>query len=287
MKFKMIFFVLTCALCCMSLAADDEIDNGTIDENFKVSGNELKIKMNIDGGEVQVIRNDKSNECHVRIEYNPERCDADVRFYEKRNELNIDLDFDDVHFWNKEDHDNSWTADVLVELPYDPVISMETEIKAGESDFDLGDIHLRDFELDNWAGEVKVDFDKPNRTDMDVFDVNVHIGETELANLGNANLNEAIINGGIGEMRVDFNGELKTKVMARVDLDIGETTIIVPEKLAVKMKVSKFLFLSEIQYPDWFTRKGRYFYSENYDENDKSLYLDISAGIGELKVQIE
>ena len=287
MKFKMIFYILIGILCGVSFADDEEIDYGTIDEKYAVSDQEFKIRMNIDGGEIHVSRNDQSNECHVRLEYNPEHGTADVRFYEKRNELEIDLDFDDIKFWKNDHHDDSWNSEVWVELPYKSPITMETDIKAGESKFTLGDISLRDFEFNIWAGEVTIDFDKPNRIEMDVFDVSVHIGETELLNLGNANLSEAVINGGIGELRIDFRGESQRRAMARVDLDIGETTIILPEQLGVKMKVSKFLFLSDIQYPDWFERKGRYFYSENYQENEKSLYLDISTGIGELKVRID
>jgi hypothetical protein len=287
MKINSIFLIICLFIGVQGLYSGERADIVTFDEKFNISDEEFKLSMNIDAGDVRVLRNDESNVCHVLIEYNKERCDLDVRFNEKRNELEVGIDIDDISFLHKENHDDNWKVDVTIELPYKPPISLDADIKAGEMRFDIGDIHLHNFELSNWAGEVKVDFDKPNCMEMDIFDVNVHVGETRLLNLCNAHLSEAIINGGIGEMTIDFNGKLTTRTMARIDLDIGETTLILPQDMGVKMKVTKFLFLSEMEYPTWFEKRGRYFYSENYKDNENSLYLDISTGIGELNIHLE
>jgi len=279
-------YVLLGVFCLAGLAFSGE-NTVTLDESYRVKGDDLKLNLDVDGGEVKIVRSNSSDECHVMMKYSKDKCEGDVRFDERHGELEVNLDFENWGLFKDHSGNGPKHAEVIIELPNDPDIDLRASIKAGKIELLLGDLHLRNFELRNLAGEVTVDFDEPNRTKLNTFDVNVKVGETSLLHLGNANFEEADINGGIGEMRIDFSGEKIERAMARIDLDIGETTITVPEKIGTKMRVSKFLFLSEVKYPRWFEQRGKYYYSENYRENDKSLYLLISTGIGELKIRVE
>lgn len=262
-------------------------NNVEYDETFNVRDKSFQVKLNIDGGEVEIVRGNNGHECHVYMKYPEEKCTGDVRFNKKRSRLDVELNFKNWSFWKKEHGNNSFDASVTVELPNNVDIDLVSKIKAGEINLSLGDMKIRNFELVNWAGDVTVDFDQPNRIAMNEFDVDIKVGEAKLINLGNANFEEADINGGIGEMQIDFNGNKIERSMARIDLDVGETTIDIPDQVGVKIKVSKFLFLSNVEYPHWFDRRGKYYYSKNYDESDKSLYLVISQGIGQLKIRVD
>ncbi len=254
------------------------------DENYWVSGDEFRVDLNVDGAEVTVNRHDRGNQCYVRVVYDKEQCDADIRYDEDRDELRIDIDHENLNIIKGEDGDTY--ARIVLSLPGRPEIDFYADIKAGEIDFELGDLHLRTFELSNLAGDVSIDFAQPNRTEMEILDINVKVGEVRVANLGNANFRQAEINGGIGEMTLDFSGETLKRGMARIDLDIGETLIILPKTLGIKLRISKFLFLSNVNTPSWFEKRGNYYYSENYKNTDKSLYLTISSGIGELDIEV-
>jgi hypothetical protein len=257
-----------------------------IDEYFKVDRNDFRVKLDVDAGKVKIVKGEKRNECRVLLKYEEGKCQPDVRYNEKQNELRIKLDLDGIH-WGSDEERNNIDLDVVVELPTRAEIDFDGRIKAGEVDIFIGDLYIQDFELSIWAGETHIEFEKPNKMEMETFEVNAKIGETHIYGLGNANFGEGDINGGIGEMLVDFHGESPQKSMATIDLDIGETTIIVPEDIGVKLRVSKFLFLSEVNYPNWFDKQGKYYYSENYKESDHSLYLSISQGIGELDIKVE
>ncbi|NIA31244.1 MAG: hypothetical protein GWP06_15210 [Actinobacteria bacterium] len=257
------------------------------EETFNVRGKSFEVNLDIDGGQVEIVRGDHGHECRVSMEYTKEKCNGDVRFNKKRNRLDVELKFRNWSFWKKEHGENSFNARILVELPNNVSIDLNSRIKAGEIDLTLGGMKIRNFELKNWAGNVTVDFDEPNRIAMNEFDVDIKVGNVKLLNLGNANFEEADINGGIGEMQIDFNGNKIKRSMARIDLDVGETTIDIPDQIGVKIKVSKFSFLSNVDYPHWFNRRGKYYYSKNYDESDKSLYLVISQGIGQLKIRVD
>lgn len=274
-----LFFVviLFSFLCLTSNARTVEYD-----DTFSIKGEKLTIDLDVDGGEIEVKRSNHKHDCIVSMEYPKDRCDAEVKYNESRGQLDITID---TEKWDFND-DGHKAPELVLELPYGPEISLIAHIKAGETSFEFGDLNLIEFQLKHWAGETKVNFSEPNRTNMQTFDINVKVGEVDLLNLGNALFEEAEINSGIGELKIDFNGIGAKKSMARIDLDIGETTIIVPDNIGTKLRVSKFLFLSDVEYPNWFDKRGKYYYSENYDDSEKSLYLMISTGIGELNIKV-
>ncbi len=279
MSVKSLSIVLLVMLPCVSLFAR-MVEQ---EETYRIRNKSLSIDLEMDGGRIIVMQSQDKYDCNVTMSYPREKCTVDIKYNKQRGQLDISIDNEE---WDFND-DNEKAPQVVLELPFGPDISLSSHIKAGETNFDLGDLRIVDFELRNWAGEASVTFTEPNRTIMRTFDVNVKIGEVELLNLGNARFEEADINSGIGELKVDFHGKHLKKTVARIDLDIGETTIIVPENVATKLKVSKFLFLSDVVYPRWFEKRGKYYYSENYDKSDKKLSLIISSGIGELRVKVE
>ncbi|HPG41728.1 MAG TPA: LiaF-related protein [bacterium] len=258
-----------------------------MEENYTIAGNTLLVNANIDVGEVVIGKNNRDDQCHVYIKYTPERAECDIRYNENNNELDVIVDFENWKKWRDDKDNDEDFLQVLIELPANPEIDLNTDFKAGEFELELGDLKIHNLNFSNWAGEARINFHAPNRIKMNEMDINFKVGELDIQNLGNARFEEADINSGIGEMTVDFSGESLEKAMARLDLDIGETTIIIPNHIGTKLRVSKFLFLSEISYPNWFDKRGSYYYSDNYENSSKFLYLMISTGIGELSIKVD
>jgi len=254
------------------------------DESYKVRGN-LELSLRADGGDVQILANDK-NECKVYVEYEKERCRLDVVHNERNRTLSIDVDHRNWSMMKSGKSGKNDYALIKIALPYKSDLDLDVYLKAGKIDLQLGDLYINQLKLKSWAGETKLDFSRANRTELRTFDVNCKVGEVKLLHLGNANFREADINGSVGEMLIDFTGEKIKRAMTRLDMEIGSTTVIVPEEAAVKLKVNKFLFLSNVDYPSWFQQEGDYYYSKDYKDKDESLYVIASTGIGELKVRV-
>ncbi len=294
--FKTRFLLMLSTLLFAVSLVSGQNDFITFEKTYRIQGNQLEINLDIDAAKLVVEPNDQKDQCNVYLRYRGEKADRNIEYDPGRNQLDITLDFDfdwdrdgDRDRDNDRDQECDHNGDVLVKikLPTEPRLDLNSRIKAGEIRFNLGGIHLANFELSNWAGDVSIDFPTLNLARLKLFDVNVKIGELDIRNLGNANCEEALINGGIGEMRVDFRGQSIKGLQAEIDLDLGETTLTLPADVGTKMRVSKFLFLSEVDYPNWFDRRGKYYYSENYREGEKNVNLDISTGIGELKVRVK
>ena len=185
------------------------------------------------------------------------------------------------------DYDNERSMEITIELPHDPEIDLFVELKAGEADLQLGGLSLSVFEFNNFAGDVDIDFDWPNRIKMNRFEIDGTIGEIDLHNLGNARFRNANINSGIGELSVDFSGDMLDDVSADIDLEIGETNIILPQEIGTRMKISRFMLFDSDAHYRCFDKRGSRYYSDNYDDCDKLLTLNISSGLGEVDITMK
>lgn len=281
MKYR-ICSVLTCFIL-FSAVTGSASSMVEYEDTFVIENQSLKVELDIDAAEITVRSHSTANQCRVYVRYSKENCDTDVRFNPTHSTLYVSTD---SNFWEmRNEHEKGQHAPyVLIELPTDVEIELEARIKAGEIEFKFEEIQLTEFELRNWAGETTIEFLEPNGSIMKSFDVNCKVGEVELLKLGNARFEEADINSGIGELTLDFSGDLLEKVMARIDLDIGETEINVPKDIGTKLRVSKSFFIAEVNISDWFDNQGRYHYSKNYRTAEKSLYLIITTGLGECSI---
>ncbi len=151
---------------------------------------------------------------------------------------------------------------------------------------EMGGLRLREFYLNNWAGEVEVRFDEPNPILMDFLDIDAKVGEIRLVKLGNARFKKANINGGIGEIDIDFGGDLLSESRAKVDLDIGEAVVSLPRDIGIKMRIGGGLsFLSSKDIDQSFYRRGNYYYSDDYQEKKNRFFLYITPGLGQFTIE--
>ncbi|HEX9972644.1 MAG TPA: hypothetical protein VGD14_11295, partial [bacterium] len=269
----LIVFVLAIIFIPSAVPASEE---KKIEKAYSVKlDKRLLVSLNIDAATVSVQKNDKPDQVAISIRYDPEFDEIDIDFDDRENELFITIDRDK---WFRS-MDNHRATDLKLSLPADAVIELDCKIKAGESEFRLGALKIREFQLRNFAGEVKVDFAQQNTIEMEMLDIDVKVGETTLNRLGNARFRHASINGGIGELVIDFSGDGLKSFKAEIDLDIGETKIFLPEKLGVRFESSDFGFLTQSNLDSKFRRKGRFYYSDNFDSAANSLDFSISTGI--------
>ncbi len=284
--------VLTLLLVLAGLASaqkreDSRRDDHGIEElqnGFKVkSGSPFQLRVDVDAGEVRVTRGSSRDEVRVNLAYNKNQFSHSFRYNEIRNTLEVQFDKEG---WF--DHERERTvAEIEIELPTEGDLQLDFKIKAGEINMELGGLRILDFALETLAGEVNLDFDEPNRVEMASMTLNTKVGESKFRRLGNARFRDADINGGIGELTIDFSGDMAKDAVARVDLDIGETVIVLPRDSGTKLSITKFLFLSHVELPFDLHKDGRYYYSNNYERADRTFQLRLSSGVGECRVEIE
>jgi hypothetical protein len=273
------------SVCAFLMAGEEEGRQIKSEEKYKVAlSKPLTVQLEVTAGEVIFEKSPEADCIFTKFEYTENEFRPKIEFNEKKNRIMIRLSKKSWHNVEKGDGKN-WAC-VTVRLPSGPDIYLISRLKAGEAKMRLGGLRLKEVDLAHWAGELSVDFDTPNLIPMDYLEINPKIGEANLMNLGNARYKEAYINGGIGELYVDFKGAVEPDSKAKVDLDIGETTVVLPDTAAVRVTIGgTFSFLSSKQILGSFYKRGRYYYSDDYDEHKPKCTFVITPGLGELKVE--
>ncbi len=251
-----------------------------VDRRYQVRpGQRLRVDLRIDAAEVEIASSGRARELRVSLAYHERGYDVQLDFDADRSRFELDFDKEDWVDSGDRDH-----ARIRIALPVEVETELDARIKAGEVDLALGGLALVGVDLRTWAGEVTVAFDAPNRVEMDYLKINTRVGETDLVRLGNARFRRAEIDGGIGEMRIDLRGALLPEAETDIDLDIGETWLRLPPDAGVKLRISKFLFLSSIELPRDLHKLGRYYTTRGFDDAATRLYLTVSPGLGELRL---
>ncbi|MFC1539224.1 DUF4097 family beta strand repeat-containing protein [Candidatus Latescibacterota bacterium] len=259
-----------------------------INSNYTIDSGSIDINIDIDFGELEIIPSSNSKELRVKIEYNDRYCDIVMDHNKRKNRFTIKTDQE----WFSDDghrkHNNSKRGvEIVIELPYGPETDLYVHLKAGEADIQFGGLSLRNFEFENFAGDVDIDFNKPNRINLERFDIDCKVGNLVLNNLGNAHFRDAKINSSIGALSVDFSGDILDDVTADIDFELGETDITIPSEIGARMRISKFMLFSSEAHYNCFDKKGSTYYSDNYDDCDKLLYLTVSSGLGGVDVRMK
>jgi hypothetical protein len=258
-------------------------------ESFRYTTSTKKpflLRLEIDAGKVDIRPGADDRDVELDFRYDEKKNEISVDFDEKNNELRV---YFDVKRWFKDDdEDDKSNARLTVDLPTDVEIEMYCKTKAGETEIELGDLRIKDFTLRVLAGESFLAFSKPNRERMKEIKIESKIGELTVEKLGNANFEYATIDGNIGELSVDFSGDIEPEYDRDIEmsLNIGQTRLYLPQKDAIRIAVSKFLFLSDVEVPHDFFKEGKFFYSENYHDKKYKTQLSISPGLGTLDVRV-
>lgn len=253
-----------------------------IEQNFSIKSNEpLIFFLDADAGVIEVSSNKSEDQISVVASVNEKVDELDMGFDNRRNEFSISLD---RKKWLKSLNDEK-ASRLTIKLPVNVHLEMTSTIKAGEINFDMAWLTIKNFELRNFAGDVRIDFPEPNTIEMESLDINVKVGSTTLRRLGNARFRDANINAGIGELHIDLSGQCLKTSEVDIDLDIGATTVFLPSNTGIRLKSSTFGFLTDTNMDSEFQKKGKYYFSNNYDSANKTMYVSINSGIGELKVK--
>ncbi|HHS13626.1 MAG TPA: hypothetical protein ENN03_07635 [bacterium] len=254
-----------------------------VEETYRAKeGKVLEIFLDVDAGEVWVKRCADDREGRLFMEFTRDEFRPVFDFNEDRGRLRVALKKGSWTRFRRNGKDQK--AKVTLEIPAGVDVMMDSRIKAGEVNMRMGGIRLLEFSLTVWAGEVKVSFDEPNPVTMSRLYLKARVGESRFLSLGNARFERADISGGIGELEADFSGALEEECRARVNLNIGESHVILPVNTGIQMKIGGMGFLSQKSIDPFLYERGGIYYNDDYDEKTGRFYIRISPGLGALRV---
>lgn len=198
-----------------------------------------------------------------------------------------------------------------VELGAARDVRVQLEMGAGELRIEPGSGKLLEadfrYSIAQWRPELKYDVsanrgyltlrqpqihgfstgDQENRWDLRLNDkipldlrINLGAGEGNLRLSGMA-LRRLEVGVGAGQLNIDLRGPWDENMEATIRGGVGEATVRLPREAGVRVRATGGIGGIEAQ---GLRKEGEYFFNEAYDKPGARLRLDISGGIGQIRL---
>lgn len=119
------------------------------------------------------------------------------------------------------------------------------------------------------------------RLDKDLpIDLKVKFGAGKLdLVVGGLNLTRLRVDSGVGKLNLDFSGEWRRSMQAFIKAGIGDTTLLLPQNVGVRIQSS--IGLGSVQ-PYGLSWDGEAYINELYDQKPVKLDIIVEGGVGKL-----
>ena len=159
-----------------------------------------------------------------------------------------------------------------------PVVDYNVSNKEGHltiKNKNISNISLKNIE-NSWSLRLNDDVKKE-------LHVTLGAGEGTLK-LGSLNVTFLDLKLGAGEVTLDFTGDWNQQSEASIKGGVGETTLLLPKDVGVKVKAVGGL--GKIN-TNGIKVDGDYFVNDAYGKSDVNLYIDVKGGVGVINLKVE
>jgi len=173
--------------------------------------------------------------------------------------------------------ENEW------DLAFSPAVDLEMDLELGASDGELDFTGLSVTRLDLSAGasDLTVRFGEPNGAQME--DLTIRGGATSLRveGIGNAGPERMKVEGGVGNVILDFSGEWARSAQVDITGGTGSFTLRVPENVGARIDIEGGLSNVETE---GLSRSGGAYVNEAYGETEVELLIEVRVGVGRIEI---
>lgn len=213
----------------------------------------------------------------ARLRLGLESLEEDGRWF-RWDGLDIDLNLDGLR--DLDTRSGSLDLGLSRSVPTD----LSMRIGAAETELRLGGIPLTSVTLETGASDTEVSFDRPNPARMERMEIRSGAASFRARQLGNARFAELDIEGGVGDVHLDFRGRWERDAEASIDLGLGSLELTFPPELGVRVRRESFL--SSFEAPAEFRRTDSGYVSDNWSSAEHRLTLDVSAAFGSVEIDV-
>ena len=197
--------------------------------------------------------------------------------------LRIGVDNHDDMNLSDHDDDDDEGGRMSLRLGRGVPLDLDFEFGAALAEIELGGLSVRQLELSTGASETRVRFSEPNPIPLEMLTIDVGAADFAMRGLGNANVREVRLNGGVAEMELDFSGAWNGNTRLEADFGLGSLTLRVPRDVGVRVR--KDTLLASFEGPRMSRRGDDEYYSDNWDDASRRLSVDIDAAFGDISIE--
>ena len=170
-----------------------------------------------------------------------------------------------------------------LDLQLNPNVALDLDLAFGaaEAKIDLGGLRVRSLEISTGASKTDLAFSQLNPIAAERVVLQVGAAQFIATGLGNANTGRLSVEGGVGDIDLDFTGALTSDMNISVEMGLGHLTLRLPREVGVR--IQKDGILSSIKGAA-LVQRGNVYYSPDYDSAERRLHFDIDAAFNAISV---
>ncbi|NIP79866.1 MAG: hypothetical protein GWM90_11845 [Gemmatimonadetes bacterium] len=177
---------------------------------------------------------------------------------------------------------NSKAGELKLTLTRDVPLELDLDFGAVEADLELGGLRIASLDIETGASETDIRFSEPNPVSCDRLEISLGAAAFEAEGLGNLGCEVVDVEGGVGEITLDFSGEWRRDAHANLTMALGSVTLVVPGDVGVR--IDKDTFLTDFD-GQRFTKRSGVYYSDGWENAARRLDVDLEGAFGAVNVR--
>lgn len=168
-----------------------------------------------------------------------------------------------------------------LQLSPDVDLDLELAFGAAEADIELGGLRIEQLEISTGASRTALAFSQPNPIAANSLVLQVGAAQFTVKGLGNANARQLSVEGGVGDIDLDFTGALSNDMSVTVEMGLGHLTLRLPRGVGVRIEKDGLLASVE---GEGLTQRDNVYYSADYENAERRLQFDIDAAFNAIDI---
>jgi hypothetical protein len=160
-------------------------------------------------------------------------------------------------------------------------LNLNLQFGAVRAQMELGGLRIREAHIQTGASETDITVSGQNREPCSMMKVEVGAAAFNASGLGNLNCERFEVSGGVGDVKLDFNGAWRVDSDIDIDMGLGSLTLSVPRGLGMQVRKSGFLASFDSQ---GLIKRGNVYYSEDWEQATNRINVNIDAAFGTIRV---
>ncbi|MEP6620053.1 MAG: LiaF domain-containing protein [bacterium] len=177
---------------------------------------------------------------------------------------------------------NAESGELRLTLPRAVPLDLDMAFGGTESRLDLGEMSLQSVRLKCGAADATLLFSRLNRVHMRELEVSVGAADFTAMHLANANTDQIRVQGGIGDVDLDFSGTWARDLTVVAQLAVGKLTLRLPPDVGVRLDVERVFTSFDHA---GLVKRADSWYSVNYDQAPHKLHIRAQTVLGMIDVQ--
>lgn len=219
----------------------------------------------------------------MRLRYDERTSDAVHQYDAAAHTLSLGLSRASAHFGVRALRNGSHDKSSELDIGLNGAVPMALDVKVAgtESTLELGGLQLTKLVINCAATGATINFDSPNRAQMEILALQIAGAGAKIENLGNANAATVRIQGAAGGLDIDFGDVVMRDMTLRAEVALGGMQLTLPRDVGLMVRAKTRLGSFD---GSGLKKVGDAWYSENWNEASTKVTIESTTVIGSLEL---